>query len=196
MRQRLIQRRLELSPAQSTMAAERVASRLAGLLSTANRIGVYLAGKGELSLAPLISQHPQASLFAPRVVGKHVMQFAQCQPGTMLAKNRFGLPEPPPHAPSCAIADLEYLLMPLVGFDARGARLGMGGGFYDRALAELKNATWPRRIGIAFDCQRVPKLDEQPWDVGCHAIVTPSGWYHSALPETDLPTEDAPWPVG
>ncbi|MDO7653149.1 MAG: 5-formyltetrahydrofolate cyclo-ligase, partial [Porticoccus sp.] len=65
---------------------------------------------------------------------------------------------------------LDLILLPLVAFDHRGNRLGMGGGFYDRTLARQKNFT--RLIGLAQSCQETDSIAHQPWDITLHAIVT------------------------
>lgn len=60
--------------------------------------------------------------------------------------------------------------MPLVAFDKSGYRLGMGGGFYDRALEKcFKN---PKRFGLAYSQQLAPQLPHEPWDIKLHAIAT------------------------
>ena len=63
--------------------------------------------------------------------------------------------------------------MPLVGFDARGHRLGMGGGWYDRSFA-FRNTTAPPPwlVGVGFDAQRMPQLEQASWDVVPDAICT------------------------
>ncbi len=78
---------------------------------------------------------------------------------------------------------LDLVLVPLVGFDDRGNRLGMGGGFYDRQFAFLRNRRcWirPLLVGLAFDVQRVPRLAEAAHDVPLWGIVTESGIYGPA----------------
>jgi 5-formyltetrahydrofolate cyclo-ligase len=63
--------------------------------------------------------------------------------------------------------DLTYplvVLVPGVGFDHCGMRLGRGAGFYDRALAELRHAGCVHAVGLAFECQIVPLLPSDPWD--------------------------------
>jgi 5-formyltetrahydrofolate cyclo-ligase len=73
---------------------------------------------------------------------------------------------------------LDYVLFPLVGFDAQGSRLGMGGGFYDRTFAQTTR--WPKRpklIGVAHDCQKVATLPLEPWDITLEAVVTDQGIY-------------------
>ena len=65
------------------------------------------------------------------------------------------------------------VLAPLVAFDDRGHRLGMGGGYYDRFFAATPDAA---RIGIAHECQRAPTLPATPSDVSLTAVVTENGW--------------------
>jgi 5-formyltetrahydrofolate cyclo-ligase len=65
---------------------------------------------------------------------------------------------------------LDVLVMPLVAFDRRGTRLGMGGGYFDRALAGA--ASRPLRVGVGFDFQEVNEIPAEPWDVPLALIVT------------------------
>jgi 5-formyltetrahydrofolate cyclo-ligase len=65
--------------------------------------------------------------------------------------------------------------MPLVAFDEAGNRLGMGGGYYDRTFSFLKHRRcWfrPRLVGVAYEFQKVHKLDSCDWDIPMHAVVT------------------------
>jgi 5-formyltetrahydrofolate cyclo-ligase len=87
-----------------------------------------------------------------------------------------------PAAPSAAIAPrwLDLALVPLVGFDDRGNRLGMGAAFYDRHFGFLRHRrAWrrPLLIGLAFDLQRVDRLPVAPHDVPLWGIVTERGFY-------------------
>lgn len=93
--------------------------------------------------------------------------------------NRFGIPEPR-SGPGARIAPLalDLVLMPLVAFDNFGARLGMGGGFYDRTFGYLRHRRhWrrPRLIGVAFEFQRVERIPAQPWDVRLDGVMTERG---------------------
>ncbi len=82
----------------------------------------------------------------------------------------FGTLAPADHAPR-AVPDL--VLMPLLGFDAGGTRLGYGGGYYDRTLASL--ATKPLLVGLAFAAQEFPHIPRQAHDLPLDAIVTENG---------------------
>lgn len=107
--------------------------------------------------------------------------FAPAEPGTSLAQNRFGIPEPVVLARDLVRAQqLDLVLLPLVGFDESGNRLGMGGGFYDRSLSFLRNRKiWrkPNLVGIAHDFQRVDSLEAKPWDMPLEAVITDRAVY-------------------
>ncbi len=78
------------------------------------------------------------------------------------------------------VRDLDLILMPLVGFDLQGNRLGMGGGFYDRSLAFLRYRLYwkrPRLLGLAYDFQQVDILTADPWDIPMQAVVTDQAVY-------------------
>jgi len=78
---------------------------------------------------------------------------------------------------------LDLVLVPLVGFDARGHRLGMGAGLYDRHFAFLRQRrAWlrPLLVGVAFDVQKVDRLAEAGHDVRLWGIVTERGVYGRA----------------
>lgn len=63
------------------------------------------------------------------------------------------------------------ILVPLIGFDARGNRLGQGGGYFDRYLARL---THKLTIGVAYDCQEVEEIPTEPHDIPLDYIITPT----------------------
>jgi 5-formyltetrahydrofolate cyclo-ligase len=67
----------------------------------------------------------------------------------------------------------DIILMPLLGFDAAGTRLGYGGGYYDRTLAALHKR--PKLIGLAFAVQELPLIPRESHDVPLDAVITESG---------------------
>jgi 5-formyltetrahydrofolate cyclo-ligase len=75
----------------------------------------------------------------------------------------------------------DLIVVPLVGVDGNGRRLGMGGGFYDTAMAfrrQRKGWRGPRLVGFAFDCQRVASVYAQAWDLKLDDLATESGLHH------------------
>jgi 5-formyltetrahydrofolate cyclo-ligase len=94
-----------------------------------------------------------------------------------LRLNTYGIAEP---ATSARLSPrwLQLILVPLVAFDDAGTRLGMGGGYYDRALAwRRRRCTWPgpRLVGIAHSSQQVARLAALPHDVRLDAVITEQG---------------------
>jgi 5-formyltetrahydrofolate cyclo-ligase len=74
------------------------------------------------------------------------------------------------------VLDPTLMLVPLAAFDRRGHRIGYGAGHYDRAIARLHaKGLKPALIGIAFDCQEVGTVPNEPHDVRLDAILTESG---------------------
>ena len=78
-----------------------------------------------------------------------------------------------------AVARLRFF--PLIGVDAKGRRLGMGGGYYDRALAfRARRRCWkgPHLVGLAFDCQRTNVKFADAWDIRLDSLATESAMEH------------------
>lgn len=125
-----------------------------------------------------IAAHARARgkrVYLPVVEHSGRMRFAAWPAGGRLRKNRYGIPEPFGRRLASA-ASLDLLIMPLVAFDARGHRLGMGGGYYDRALANRRLR--PALVGAAFSCQETRALPTMPWDVPMDLVVTERGRRH------------------
>ena len=103
------------------------------------------------------------------------LAFYRYTPATPIRTNRYGIAEPDPHAATfVATAILDAVLLPLVAFDARGHRLGMGGGYYDASLAARPRAL---RIGLAHAVQFCPALPARDWDVPLDAVLTERGGF-------------------
>lgn len=104
------------------------------------------------------------------------MWFSELGEHDAWSPNRYGIPEyRHPLARRLRARRLDLLFMPLLGFDARGFRLGMGGGYYDASLAHLKPfLRWrrPRVVGVAFSMQELARVPNDPWDVPLDAVLT------------------------
>jgi 5-formyltetrahydrofolate cyclo-ligase len=81
----------------------------------------------------------------------------------------------PPPGTARALRRLDLILLPLLGYDAQGQRLGQGGGYYDRTLARLGKARRPLRIGLAYACQQLATLPVEDHDRPLHAVLTERG---------------------
>ncbi len=149
---------------------------------SARTIGAYLAFDGELDPAPLIErllQSRRRRLALPVVSAASRMDFYRLRRDTPLLANRFGIAEPAPGAAWVSPLSIDLLLVPLVAFDDRGVRLGMGAGYYDRFIGRLPLTLRPRLVGLAHDVQHShDPLPCDPWDVPLQAVITESGWRH------------------
>ncbi|WP_119419872.1 5-formyltetrahydrofolate cyclo-ligase [Desertibaculum subflavum] len=162
--------RRKAAAAADPAAAERLAQIFLSHLSLAAGAVVagYSAVPPELDPAPLMTAlaaggHPLA-LPCTGPLGT-VLVFRSWQPGDPLVKGALGIEEPRPEAPSVLPS---VALVPLLGFDRRGHRLGQGGGYYDRTLA----AGTMLAIGLAYAAQEVEVLPVEPWDRRLDWIVT------------------------
>ncbi len=152
---------------------------------TSKRIAAYLPTDGEVETAALIelAGNMGKQVYLPVLIPYrgNRLWFARYEPGMRLVRNRFGIPEPETvHRQRIAPYALDLVLAPLVGFDHKGHRLGMGGGYYDRSFAYLlRREHWrrPHLIGLAYDFQQLPQLPAHSWDVPLTAVVTDSGWH-------------------
>jgi 5-formyltetrahydrofolate cyclo-ligase len=180
LRHTLRRQRRALSPAAQRHASRRFIQNIAGNLHfrRARRLGVYLAADGELDPLPGLRGIDQANrLYCLPVLPKvpdAVLHFALWHPGKRLIRNRYNIGEPALAGRALVpLWTLDVLLMPLVAFDDAGNRLGMGGGFYDRALASLsRKPKRPRLIGVAHHFQRVAALPAATWDQPLDDIIT------------------------
>ncbi len=188
LRKDLRSRRRALSNVQQSLASERLALNLLNdpELFRTRHVAIYLPNDGEIDPGCYIIQGRNRGIqfYLPVLhpVHRGRLVFSPFDENTLLTPNRFGIPEPdfkkalkrPPWA-------LDAVLMPLVGFDTNGGRLGMGGGFYDRTFAFTRYAPRmaPKLIGLAHDCQRVNALPVEPWDIPLHAIVSDQGTYRT-----------------
>ncbi|MEK1941484.1 MAG: 5-formyltetrahydrofolate cyclo-ligase [Pseudomonas sp.] len=151
----------------------------------ARHISLYLPVDGEIDPGVLLraAQRRGKATYLPVLSAwpRTKMVFQQVRPGERMKPNRFRIAEPTANSKRQRnVWALDLVLLPLVGFDEDGGRLGMGGGFYDRSLAYLKRRqNWhkPTLLGLAHECQKVDKLPLASWDVRLHATVTDKRWY-------------------
>ena len=179
LRRELRARRRALGAGERRLAERRFARNLRRELGPrrARHVAVYHVADGELSPLPGLAQRrfQGTRLYLPVLdpVYRGRLRFHLWRREKRLRANRFGIGEPRRLERARADWALDVLLIPLVGFDDRGHRLGMGGGFYDRTLANFaRRPRRPRLVGVAFECQRLSRVPEAPWDQPLDLIVT------------------------
>lgn len=171
-------------------AADRSINRSVEALTierAARRISGYLAFDGEPDIAPVLSRLGAGGVEVHLPVihsqaGKSSMGFRNWQVdgshdvAQRLVPNSFGIREPA-RGDDCTAEALDIVFMPLVAWDQNGGRLGMGAGYYDRALTRVAAADRPLRIGVAYDLQRAEAVPVTSADVSLHGVITESGLF-------------------
>jgi len=178
-RQQLLDHRQALHDRQRLPLDRRICVYLLRYLDDldALNIAAFHPFRGEPDLLPamVVLQQAARRIYLP-VLSDPAIEFRRWQPGADLAKNRFGILEPH-QGQVCPVESLDVVFMPLVGFSATGTRLGMGGGYYDRAFADFidRPGSGPQRVGVAYGFQQLDSLPIEPWDVPLDAVITERG---------------------
>jgi 5-formyltetrahydrofolate cyclo-ligase len=150
------------------------------------RIAAYLPFDGEADTTALLAAANRRGvrIFVPVVDLRHRrLRFHPLSGATRRGAFGIRVPHGVPHRKLHWTGPrwFDLIVVPLVGVDGRGLRLGMGGGFYDRALAFRRvRSHWkgPRLVGLAFDCQRVDTVCADSWDVRLDSLASESGLVH------------------
>jgi 5-formyltetrahydrofolate cyclo-ligase len=179
LRDTMKQIRSTVSASYRDTASNQVCNRIRSLeqYRYAKHIALYFSVNGEIDLNTLWKS---ASLngkicYFPVVNEDSTLSFFPATPNTQFKKNKYGIPEPDVSKDlAISVDELELVIMPLVAFDVRCARLGMGAGYYDRTFQGKNNSLL---VGVAYQFQRVDYLDTQPWDIQLNAVVTQRAIY-------------------
>jgi 5-formyltetrahydrofolate cyclo-ligase len=182
LRKDLRAKRRALPPADHRLRSEFAAAavaRLPGFKSGA-RVAVYLPFDGETDTAALLRAAGRRGvrLYVPVVIDLRHRRLRFYPLSERTRRGVFGISVPHRNASPVVPRWFNLIVAPLVGVDAAGRRLGMGGGFYDRALAFRRvRRYWrgPMLVGFAFDCQKTDTMFADPWDVRLDALATESG---------------------
>ena len=174
-------------PLPERSSASRQFARILGrshLLRPGRRIAVYVAHDHEADpgMVVQLARRNRCELYLPAIVDyrRRRMEFRRYARDAQLRPNRYGIGEPARAAARIAVRHLDLILVPVVGVDAHGTRLGTGAGFYDRCLHHLRaGRRWrrPKLIGLSYEFQRVGPLAAGDWDVPLDALLTEKGFY-------------------
>jgi 5-formyltetrahydrofolate cyclo-ligase len=142
-------------------------------LSSGDIVAAYWPIRDELDCQAIMVRLMEAShiLVLPAVTGsERPLEMRVWEQGASLFAAGFGTLAPSPLAPQ---AQPDIVLIPLLGFDRAGTRLGYGGGYYDRTLASLPKK--PKLVGLAFAAQELPLIPREPHDVALDVVITEAG---------------------
>jgi 5-formyltetrahydrofolate cyclo-ligase len=198
LRKTLMARRRAIDPAQRTAATRRAMRQIERLpqFKHGSRVAIYQAFGSELDPRRLIlsAQRRGVKLYVPKVIDlrRRRMLFVPIDPrdshrghaGRLKFRPRTPTPTALGGTHHCAAVSarwLDMIVIPIVGIDSVGRRLGMGAGFFDRVLAYRRlRRCWrgPLLVGIGFDCQRAASIGAESWDARLDALVTEFGIEH------------------
>jgi 5-formyltetrahydrofolate cyclo-ligase len=180
LRRALLAGRAALSPAARAAAQRRILDHVARLpaLRPGATVGLYVSRGSEVATEAIraLARSRGCRVFLPLITDHENMQMEfHADHGRPLRQNRYRIGEPI-GGRSIAAPALAVVLMPLVGMDDFGNRLGNGAGYYDRWLAFRRGTHGtPLLVGLAFECQRHTRIEPQAHDVPLDAVITENG---------------------
>jgi 5-formyltetrahydrofolate cyclo-ligase len=188
LRQQIHARLKRLTPANRAVASTQLCGRL-------KEQGIWREARSILFFAPLPDEPDLWPLLAGALVENKLVALPYFDPETRAYFARrirdlttdvgiahFGIREPLPSCPDQPLNQLDLVLVPGVGFDCDGRRLGRGKGYYDRLLKLVRGV----KCGVAFDEQMVSAIPVTPHDVDLNCILTPTRWHCVASQRADL----------
>jgi len=177
--------RLRLRAEFKGLAADARASASAALCDRVRVSAAWQSARAVLVFFPIPSEPDIAPLLADALLAGKLLALPRFNAATNayeavrvidpvreLATGPFQVREPVAACPVVPLNRLDLALVPGLGFDARGGRLGRGKGHYDRLLAGFAGM----KIGVAFDFQILPEVPREPHDIALNAVVTPTRW--------------------
>ena len=186
LRARIKQKREQLSSENVDQLGDAIFRNLldSNILEDKSRIAIYYSVNNEVATMQIIKHlwTKDKELFLP-IIKSNQLVFGSYKSGDNLSNNKFDIPEPTTQREELITADvLDLVIVPLVAFDSDCNRLGMGGGYYDRALAFKKTSSKtssPLLIGLAYELQKVNILEMNSWDIPMDGIISESKTYLS-----------------
>lgn len=173
LRRRIHVLRNKLDARQRSSAETSIAEHLLAIpeLRAATTVLSYTPIRGEVDISPAIThlREDGVTIALPRVEDNGALSARIHFVGQPLVPGAFGVPEPT--SDSIGWDRVDAALVPGLAFDRQGNRLGYGGGFFDRALANYAGL----KIGIAFECQLLDHVPAEPHDIAMDLVVTESG---------------------
>ena len=183
LRRRYADLRGGLTPKERAAAEAAICDRLFSLPAwrEATLVCGYVSVRGELNTRPILERAAAEgkTVALPVTVtdaaeGRMVFRALPDGDLSRLTPARFGIPEPDESCPVLCGRDLtnSLILVPALAFDAEGYRLGWGGGYYDRFLADLTDRNvLHTTVGLAYSVCTAPSLPHEPHDIPVHTVI-------------------------
>lgn len=177
-RKHALQARRSMSDFDRQTASDKICKRVTRSREffAASTIGCYLPMHDEVDPSRIIERAWRANkrIFCPVMKKNGEMTYRYLGRNTTILRNSFGLWEPV-DSEIIAPRQLDIVITPLVAFDKKLHRIGMGGGYFDRSFAHLRHRNnWlsPKLIGVAFACQEITEISPNPWDIRLYAVYS------------------------
>ena len=174
-RQILRQRKESLTPEERLKKSTRICRYLLDLISDGETVMVYTSKEKEVNTVPLITTLLKRGnpIVVPIIVKEDIsLRLSYLRDRAVLVPSTFGVPEPIGSEIPADPDDIDMIVLPMLGFDRKGGRIGYGAGYYDRFLERNKRL---KKIGIAYACQEVEHLPVDENDIRMDYIITENG---------------------
>ena len=178
LRNKALQARRALDDDERAILSLRICRTLlrSSMFYSARRIACYLSTPDEVDTSMIFDRawDTGKQIFAPVINIGDDMNFVRISRNTRLERNHFDIWEPVSDD-VISPRELDLVIAPLAAFDQDLNRIGMGGGYYDRCFYFLNHGrSWRRTkmAGLAFECQKTPKIPANPWDIRLYKVFT------------------------
>ena len=164
------QQRRVMTPEQVAEQSALIIARLEQMSSfqAAKTVLLYYPIQNEVDVLPLVKKYKHEKTLLFPVSHRHGMTVHPYAGNKNMHRGKFGIPEPTTPAYEGGI---DLVIVPAVAFDAKGRRLGRGGGYYDRFIKKLTHAVL---VGVGYDFQLVEQVPTSQHDQCVHRIILPS----------------------
>ena len=188
LRESISAKRFELSANEQMSASREILARAKEVLSIPSGLVIsgYVPIRSEIDIVPILDHCRQLgnAIALPVVKGSgRPLIFREWKLERSLIPDAFGISVPEDTAPE-RVPDL--LFTPLLAFDAKGYRLGYGGGFYDRTLRHLRQIKDIVAIGVAYNFQGPQEIPVHDGDEDLDGVLTPDRFYKTGLTDYAL----------
>jgi len=168
-------RKEAMSPAERLEKSKLIARHLMLLISSGETVMVFTSKEKEVNTKPLIEAlfKEKNPVVVPIIQKEDVsLRLSYLRDFSALVPSTFGVPEPIGSEIPAKPQDVDVIILPMLGFDRTGGRIGYGAGYYDRFLSKNPELV---KIGIAFGCQEMETLPLDENDIKMDLIVTEDG---------------------
>ena len=171
----LRQKKEAMLPEERLSKSQRICRHLMNVISDGETVMVFTSKEKEVNTRPLImALFGQGNPVVVPIIVKedYSLRLSYLRDFSALVPSTFGVPEPIGSEIPAAADDIDTIILPMLGFDRKGGRIGYGAGYYDRFLSKTPGL---RKIGIAFACQEVDSLPVDENDIRMDYIITEEG---------------------